>query len=90
MTVTLTQKLLENRRKTTGKQESIADVAKKVSLKMATSLNPKSKNAKHDDEEDGAETDKDRNLNDNKGPPGFYEDDLRKYYAKFDGSRKAR
>ena len=60
MTVTLTQKLLENRRKTTGKQESIADVAKKVSLKMATSLNPNSKNAKFD-EEDGPETDKDRN-----------------------------
>ena len=44
---------------------------------MATSLNPnlKSTNAKIDQDE-GNETDKEKNMNENKGPPGFYEDDL--------------
>ena len=43
-------------------------------------------------EEEGDQTDKDDKLNGSEslGPPGFYENDLQKYYAKFEGSRKAR
>lgn len=44
---------------------------------------------KEEDEPD--QSDKDRgNSNENLGPPGFYDADIEKYYAKFEGSRKAR
>ena len=55
---------------------------------MGAALKPGDKKAKLDDEADeGADTEK--NYED-KGPPGFYENDLEKYYKKFEASRNTR
>ena len=97
MTVKLTQKLLENQRR--GKRTSVADVARKVSEKMARTqgegafnATTKSQSGKdlggQTEGEDDEASDVRRNYD--LGPPGFYDADLTNYYSKFDVSLKER
>ena len=58
------------------------------------SVQPNQKNGKNAKDRDNIfeedQSDKDIGSNINIGPPGFYDADIEKYYAKFEGSRKAR
>ena len=55
-----------------------------------TTLKSGSKKALTDDELDEAGADETEKNVEEKGPPGFYEADLEKYYKKFEASRSAR
>lgn len=85
MTIKLTEKMLDTKR--TGKRLNIADIALKISQKMAASTGEvAAKNTKKGEQteaEDELEAEKKRRL-DSLGPPGFYDADLKNYLQKFD------
>ena len=56
----------------------------------ATTLKPGAKKASGEDELDEEGADETEKNVEEKGPPGFYEEDLEKYYRKFEASRNAR
>ena len=95
MTVKLTQKLLENRRR--GRKQSITECARKISQKMSITVvgQPDSKAADKSeaeivdsDAEEGEVESKKQRID--LGPPGFYDEDVAKYYKKFDHTVKER
>ena len=56
----------------------------------SSTLKPGNKKAAGEDELDEAGADETEKNVEEKGPPGFYEEDLEKYYKKFEASRNAR
>jgi len=88
MTAKMTQKMIESQKK--GKKQKLADLAANISAKMALQTgDPGAAKAKelHASEDEEAER---RHRMESVGPPGFYDEDLKKYYSKFDKSFEER